>query len=131
MDKGGLKEMDFELDSSHDNYIAMTVSGGVDKAGLISAISQLVQHPEYLDKHSFWDFTKADMGLTMGDLSEIIGVLRLYKPAQSDFADKSALLIPGKMNQAMVNVFVTLAKVLPFKYKVFNDSNKAKSFLSS
>ncbi len=123
--------MNFELDSSHDKYIIVTVSGIVDKASLISAISQLMQHPEYVNKHSFWDLTQTSMGLSIGDLSELVGVLRLYKPEQKEFANKSALLISGEMNQAMVNVFVTMAKVLPFRYRIFSDSDKAKSFLCS
>ncbi len=121
--------MKFTLDATHDKYIKIVVSGLVVKPELISVISQLMQHPDYLDKHSFWDFTESNMGLSIGDLQEIVGVLRLYKPKQKNFADKSALLVSGQMNSAMVNVFATMAKVLPFKYKVFKDKDSALSFL--
>ncbi len=121
--------MDFELDAAHEKYIKITVLGMVVKAELISTISQLLQHPEYLDKHSYWDFREATMGLSIGDLSEIVGILRLYKPKQKQFANKSALLVSGQMNSAMVNVFATMTKMLPFKYRVFKDKEHVLSFL--
>ena len=121
--------MNFSLDASHDIYIKMTVTGIVDKAGLIAAISELMQHAEYLDKHSFWDFTGANMGLSISDLSEIVGILRLYKPQQKEFANKSSILVTGPMTSAMVNVFVKMTALLPFKYRVFNDEKKAEAFL--
>ncbi len=124
-------KMDFTLDASHEKYIRIIISGMVVKSEIISAISQLLQHPEYLDKHSYWDFRKATMGLSINDLSEIVGILRLYKPKQKQFANKSALLVSGEMNSAMVNVFATMTKMLPFNYKVFSNKDHALSFLSS
>lgn len=121
--------MDFKLDATHDKFIKMTVSGLVLKPELISAVSQLMQHPEYVEKNSYWDFTEASMGLAISDLSEVIGILRLYRPPKKDFANKSAFLISGEMNSAMANVFITMARMLPFKIKVFNDKGKAESFL--
>ncbi len=123
--------MDFELDTSHEIYIKITATGIVDKASLISAISQLMQHPEYLDKHSYWDFTNASMGLSIADLTEIAGVLRLYKPKRKDFANKSAVLVSGSFNHAMVNVFATMSKALVFNYRVFQDRKKLETFLCS
>ncbi len=123
--------MDFTLDTSHEKYIKIKVSGMVTKSYFISAVSQLVQHPEYIDKHSFWDFTEASMGISIEDLHEIVGILRLYKPKQKNFANRSALLVPGQMNHAMVNVFATMTKLLPFKYKVFKDWDKAEAYLCS
>jgi hypothetical protein len=84
-----------------------------------------------MDKHTFWDLDEANMGLSIGDLKEIIGVLRLYKPARKDFADKAALLVPGKFNSAMAEMFVAMAKLLPIKYRVFNDPKQAESYLCS
>ncbi len=123
--------MEFTLDASHEKYIKTTVSGMVTKPYLISAISQLMQHPEYIDKHSLWDFSEANMGISIEDLQEIVGILRLYKPKQKNFANKSALLVPGQMNNAMVNLFVTMSKLLPIKYRVFKDWNKAEEYLCS
>ena len=123
--------MVFELDASNAKYIKIIVSGMVTKPYLISAISQLMQHSEYIDKHSFWDFTDARMGLSIEDLKEIVGILRLYKPKQKNFANKSALLVSGEMNKAMVNVFATMTKLLPFKYRVFTDWKQAEAYVSS
>ncbi len=123
--------MKFKIDASHDKFIKIMVSGLVVKTELISAISQLLQHPEYLDKNSYWDFREAEMGLSIGDLNEIVGILRLYKPKQKKFANKSALLVSGQMNSAMVEVFATMTKSLPFRYKVFKDKGLALSFICS
>ncbi len=123
--------MEFTLDAENDQYIKIVVSGLVVKPEIISVISQLLQHPEYLIKHSYWDFREATMGLSIDDLSEIVGILRLYKPKQRKFANKSALLVSGQMNNAMVNVFATMTKMLPFNYKVFKDNENAISFLCS
>ncbi len=123
--------MKFQLDSSHENYIVMEVSGLIEKTELICAMSELLNHPEYPSKHTFWDLSQAGMGLSIGDLREIIGVLALYKPEKKNFADKSAILVPGQMNRAMGELFVTMAKALPFRYKVFNSREQAASYLVS
>ncbi len=70
--------MKHTLDNSHSVYIQMNVTGVVDKSGLLSAMSELINHPDYQDKHSLWDFTHATMGLSIGDLGEIVGVLGLF-----------------------------------------------------
>jgi len=123
--------MDFELDASHEKYIKITISGLIVKLELISVMAEILQHSEYMDKHTFWDLREASMGLSIGDLKEIVGVLRLYKPERKDFADKAALLVPGKMHSAMAEMFVTMSKLLPIKYRVFNDWNKAEAYLCS
>ena len=123
--------MDAEFDSSHTQYIKITISGLIVKPELISVMAEILQHPEYLDKHTFWDLTEASMGLSIGDLKEIVGVFRLYKPERKDFADKSALLVPGKMNTAMAEVFIAMSKLLPIKYRVFNDWERAEAYLCS
>jgi len=69
------------------------------------------------------------MGLSISDLTEIIGVLKLYRPKQKEFANKSALLVSGRMNSAMVTMFTTMTKMLAFKYKVLKDEKSAESFL--
>jgi len=120
----------FELDASHSIYIKMRVTGIVDKPGLISAISELMQHPEYLDKHSFWDFTQANLGLSISDLNEIVGILRLYKPRQKEFANRSSILVTGPMTSAIVDMFVKMTALLPFNYRVFNDAKEAEAFLN-
>ncbi len=123
--------MEYVLDASNKKYIKVTVSGIVDKSNLVAAMSELMQHSEYIKKHSFWDFYEATIGLTIGDLKEIAGVLKLYKPKIKDFANKSAIVVPGEMHKAMVDLFITMTKLLPFEYKVFNDRKKAEAFLYS
>ncbi len=124
-------KMEFKFDATNNDYIKINVSGLLVKSEIISVISQLLQHPEYLDKHSYWDLRKATMGLSIADLSEIIGILHLYKPRQKQFANKSALLISGQMNTAMANVFVTMTKMLSFNYRVFKDKEHVLSYLCS
>ncbi len=121
--------MEYTLDNSHSVYIQMNVSGVVDKSGLLSAMSELVMHPDFTDKHSLWDFTQATMGLSISDFGEIAGVLGLYKSQKKNFANKSALLIPNLMELSMAKMFVSISKLLPFKYKVFKTREKALVFL--
>ena len=123
--------MEFELDASHQKYIKITLSGLVMKPELISVMAKILQHPEYLDKHTFWDLTEASMGLSITDLKEIVGVLRLYKPERKDFANRAAMLVSGKLNSAMLEMFVTMSKLLPIKYRVFNDWDKAEAYICS
>ena len=107
--------MVYDLDVSHEKYIKVTVSGVVDKASLIAAMSELMQHSDYIQKHSFWNFHEAVMGLSIGDLKEIADVLRLYKPKEMVFANKSAIVVPGEMHKVMVDLFIEMTKLLPFK----------------
>ncbi len=123
--------MAYALDASHEKYIKITVSGIIEKVSFVAAISELMQHSEYLYKHSLWDLSDSTMGLTIGDLKEIAGVLSLYKPKEKDFANKSAIVVPGQMHKAMADLFINMATRLPFKYCAFNDTNKAAVFLCS
>ncbi len=122
--------MNHQLNNSQPDYIRMVVTGVVEKANFIKAISELINHPDYHCKHVLWDFSSADMGLSMGDLLEIAGVLRLFKAKDKNFANKSALLIPDHMHRAMANIFVSISKLLPFEYKVFKTNNAAMHFLT-
>lgn len=121
--------MSIRLDDSHSEYIKMTISGVIDKTTLIQAISELMGHSEYLDKHSYWDFTKGKMGVSMGELKEIIELLLLYKPQRKEFANKSALVVDSKMNQAMGDFFLTFTRLLPFEYQFFDSHQEAERFL--
>jgi|GEM_PF-1377060 len=121
--------MEYQLDESHARYIRMTVTGLVEKKGLTAAMSKLLAHPDYPDKHSLWDFTDAAMGLSIGDLREIAGILRLYKTRNKNFANKSALVVPGFMDMGMAKIYVSLTKLLPFDYRVFQSIDQALNFL--
>ncbi len=122
--------MEYQLDNSHSRYIRMTVTDLVHKKGLTAAISELMAHPDYPSKHALWDFTQAAMGLSMGDLREIAGVLRLYKTRKKNFANKSALVVPGFLDMSMARIYVSLSKLLPFDYRVFQTIDEALDFLT-
>ena len=123
--------MEFTLDPSRETYIKITISGLITKSRLIPVMAEILQHPQYPDKHMYWDLTQASMGLSIGDLKEIIGVLRLYKPGKKNFADRSSILVSGKMNKAMGELFVTMTKVLPVKYRIFTAPDEAENYLIS
>lgn len=123
--------MTAELDWSHDVYVKITISGLLTKTELIGIMSEILQHPDYTRKHTFWDLRQGKMGLSIADLKEIVGVLRLYRPETENFADRAALLVSGKMNDAMAKVFVAMTRLLPIRYRVFSDRNAAESFLTS
>ena len=121
--------MQTDLDWSHDRYVRITVSGTMTKSDLVRVMARLLQHPDYTKKNAFWDLRDGTMGLSIADLREIVGVLKLYRPDTEAFADRSALLVPGKLHHAMAQMFVTMARFLPVKYKVFNDWEAAEKFL--
>ncbi|MBU0970888.1 MAG: hypothetical protein KKC20_09595 [Proteobacteria bacterium] len=122
--------MDYQLNASHPDYIQIVVTRVVEKTGLAHAMSAVFQHPEYPFKHSLWDFSAATgMGLNIGDLREIIGTLRLFRPRDNNFANKVALVVPNHMHRAMAGIFVSLATLLPFEYKLFKTNGAAIKFL--
>ena len=125
------KEMTYSLDASHDRFIRVNVSGEITKAKLVNAMSELMSHPQYTDKHSLWDLSNARLGLTIGDLKEITAILRLYRPEKDDFANHAAILVPGEMHRAVADLFIAMTKMLPFEYSAFNEINDAIAFLSS
>ena len=124
-------EAEIDLDWSHKNYLKITISGLLVKSELMAVMAEILQHPDYVKKHTFWDLRQTGMGLSMGDLKEIVGVLKLYKPRNPNFADRAALLVPGRMNSAIAEVFVAMTKLLPIKYRVFRDQDEAKAYLLS
>ncbi len=123
--------MDHSLDDSHPDYILIQVSGIVDKKGIVAAMSEVFTHPDYHCKHSLWDFNRAVMGLSIGDLREISGVLKLFKPPKKNFANRVALVVPMVMEMNMAKVFLSISKFLPFDYRVFETKKQALPFLTS
>ena len=121
--------MAHQIDASHSTYIQVTVRGRIGKDVLIAAMSELMQHPEYTIKHSLWDLSGGSLGLSISDLREIVDMLRLYKPKEKSFANKSAIVVPGEMHKAVVNIFISMSKMLPFEYTVFQNAGDAKTFL--
>lgn len=94
-------------------------------------MKDLVTHPEYEAKHSLWDFSRAEQGsLGILDIKEIVGFLRLYKPRGKTFANKSAIMVSSQFHMGIVNVFISMSKILPFKYQVFTKFEEAVKFLS-
>ena len=122
--------MNHQIDASHEDYIKVAVDGRITKDIMIAAISELMHHPDYISKHSLWDLSGGSLGLSIGDLKEIVGILKLYKPKEKSFANKSAIVVPGAMHKAVVNIFISMSKTLPFKYTVFEHINDAQAFLS-
>ncbi len=123
--------METELDLSHPEYIKVMISGLIVKPELISLMGEILQHPQYQEKHTLWDFRQASLGLSIGDLKELVGIMKLYKPENKKFADRSALLVPGKFNSAIAEMFVSMTRLLPVKYHVFNDYDSAEAYLLS
>lgn len=119
-----------QLNDSHSSYIHIVVTGVVEKKSLLDAMSEVFQHPDYHFKNSLWDFSNATgLGLSMGDMKEIVGILKLFKTKDKTFANKVALLIPDHLHQAMAALFISLSKLLPFEYKVFQTRDAAIHFL--
>ena len=123
--------MGYRIDSGQTRYIQVTVDGVLDRETALAELNDVLTRPDYPDRHTLWDFTGANMGLNIQDIEEITGVLRLYRPAGPGFANRVALVVSGRMELAMANIFIAAAKLLPFKYKAFLDLNAARTFASS
>ena len=122
--------MGHTLNADNSTYIRMTVQGLLDKAAAMAAMDELLAHPEYPVKHTLWDLRAARMGLSIQDLREIAGILKLYTPPSKDFANKAAFVINNRMELAMANIFISLSAFLPFKYKAFPKIEPAETYLS-
>lgn len=121
--------MEYLIESHLKNCLKINITGQMDKQTILAAMDELIHHPDFYEKHSLWDLTTAQMALSLQDLKEIAGVMKLFKPEKPDFANKSAFLVSGRMNLAMANIFITLATLLPFEYKAFSDLEKARDYL--
>ncbi len=122
--------MGYILDSEI-KYLKIVVDSQLDKQTVLAALNELIEHPEYSVKHTLWDLRRADNSLSMVDLKEIAGIMKLFKPRNQPFANKAVLLVSGKLNIAMANLFVGLTIPLLFEYKAFHDHEKAKIYLNS
>ncbi len=122
--------MDYKLDDSHQQYIIIEVTGTLEKVTLLKTMGQLINHPDYSRKHSLWDLRQASQGnLDILDIKEIVGFLRLYRPKDESFANKGAFLVSSDVNKALINIYITLSRLLPFKYQVFTQESEAVGFL--
>lgn len=121
--------MEFKIEDRHEKYLKLIVCGVFNKNGLIHAISETMNHPDYAHKHSYWDFTQATMSMSIYDLKEIVGIFRLYKPDTENFANRVAILISGELNNAILKIFIPMTKLLPFRFQVFTKEEDVMNFL--
>ncbi len=124
----GDENMGFALEP-HDHYLEVVFDGVLVKHTVLSSINQLLNHPEYYEKHSLWNMTDSRVGFSMTDIKEIIGVMRLFSPKKADFANRSALLVAGQVNVSLAEIVIEMARSLPFDFKVFSDPSRAKKHL--
>ncbi len=122
--------MEYRIEDHHNGYIKIVIHGPLVKDKILPVMSELLCHPEYPVKNSLWDLRGATMNLSFEDLKEIVGIMKLYKPKTKKFANKSALLVSGKLEIALANLFVLIAKFLPFDYRAFTSLSEAEVFSS-
>lgn len=115
--------------TTHDHYLEVVCDGLLIKHTVLSSLNQLLNHPEYYEKHSLWDLSAIRVGCSMSDVKEIIGVMRLFSPKQADFANRSAWLVSGQINLSLAEMIIEMAKTLPFDFKIFSDSSRAREHL--
>lgn len=123
--------MKHEFDSSHEKYIEVTVSSIITQTDIIHAVFELMEHPDYLHKHSLWIFSNFSLGININGLEGIADTFRHYKPKKTAFANKSALVASGHTYKAIINLFITIATGLPFEFQAFTDKDRAVDFLCS
>lgn len=122
--------MGFALEQ-HDHYLEIVFDGILVKQTILESLNQLLNHPEYYEKHSLWNMSASRLGFSIGDAKEIIGVMHLFKPKQKHFANKSVLLVSGPMGLSMVRMFTEMAQDLPFEFSVFSDHSQARAHLGN
>lgn len=123
--------MEYQLGNSHPAYIKINVKGYLTKTEMLTAILEVMQHPDYHHKHSFCDCTDAMMGMSIFDLMEIVEIFKSYRPQGENFANKIAVLISGHMNMAIMEIFTPMTKSLPFHFKAFAIQDDLEKFLCS
>lgn len=107
------------------------MNGYLTKYEMLTAILEVMRHPDYHHKHSFWDCTDAMMRMSLFDLKEIVDTFKSYQPQGENFANKIAVLISGNMNKAIMDIFIPMTKVLPFHFKAFTIQDELEKFLCS
>lgn len=101
----------------------------MNKDSLLTAISDLMQHPNYHDRHSFWDCTCATLEMSIFDFTEIVNILKPYTPPGRHFKNKVAILLEGEMNKAIMTFFISWTKMLPFNFQVFTKRDDLITFI--
>jgi hypothetical protein len=124
----GKKNLGFAL-TPHDHYLEVVFNGLLVKQTVLSSLNRLLNHPEYYEKHSLLNFSDIRVGVSMNDIKEILGVMRLFSPKKADFANRSAWLVAGQVNRSLAEMIIEMAKTLPFDFKVFSDSSRARGHL--
>ncbi len=123
--------MGYLLNPDHTDYIEIIVHGLLDRKTAVAALDEVLSHPQYPVKHTLWNLTLSQNGLSVKDLMEIAGILKQFTPPAKHFANKSALLVKNRMEIAMVNLIGSAAAFLPVRYKTFLNFDKARAYLTS
>ena len=121
--------MEYMIDISIDNYFKIAITGVVKKSDLNPVLSEIIMHPDYAKKHTLWDYSSASLDLNIEDITELSGILRLIRPKTENFANKSVIVVPGELDKAKVDFFISMTKSGPLKFKVFRDTKSAERYL--
>lgn len=121
--------MEYWIDTSINSFLKIIISGVVKRIDLNPVLSEIIMHHDYAEKHTLWDYSSAQLDLNIDDIKELSGILKLIKPKTDNFANKSVIVVPGEMDKAKVDFFISIAKSGPLEFKVFQDAKSAENFL--
>lgn len=114
----------------HDAYLEVVFDGFLEKQTILSSLNQLLNHPDYYRKHSLWNMSGSRLEFSIRDFKEVVEIMRMFSPKQSEFSNRSALLVTGRVNLSMMGWFIDVAGTLPFEFKAFSEEAAARAHLT-
>ncbi len=119
----------YEIDNQHECFLEIVIRGEITKHIFLATLSELVNHPEFYEKHILLNILNAQIALNFAEMKEIAGVMRLYTFQEKITSKKFAVLASGAFTVSVAQMGIDLFSYLPLEYNTFNDSDDAINFL--
>lgn len=113
----------------HGCILEITIEGELTKHLFFMALGELLNHPDYYDRHSLWNLLKAKVAISFRDMKEVAYLMRMYTPERGVVSRKSAIVVSGALNVSIAKMFIEMFNYLPFEYRTFEDYSEAITFL--
>lgn len=127
--KSNYKKPKYEINNQHDCFLEIIIQGDITKHIFLATLSELVNHPEFYEKHLLLNILNAQIALNFAEMKEVAGVMRLYTFQENMTSKKFAVLASGAFTLSVAQMGIDLFSYLPLEYSTFIDPEDAINFL--
>ncbi len=110
--------------------ITVTAIGRIDYTEAVGAFDEFVKHPDFRPgMHIIWDLCDARLDAKAGDIQQLVTYIRMRTDIRGE-GYRTAIVATHSLQRAISSVYQSLAGVLPFEVRIFDNSDKALEWVT-